>query len=315
MRFLRISSDGDTLRIVERTGAEASPVAPEDVDQAIEEIVGHFGDEAREAMRDALDADLAQVPTEMPRWSHCFVDPEARLWVKRFRSPRAPADEPAEWEVYDPVGRYLGRLDLPLGGSPAPRFRGGLLVGVGEDELGVPHVAVLEVNTEAEPPGEFVNLSCRVCDVELELLAVLGWIRRERSYDPSVRPLPGSDPISDTGIDGQWPGAGGRPSGRPGSIDTEWNGGGRTDRCSGCWSGMSTGSSQGQRGFIRTGDRNAYQHPVIEAIDLETGTVTRSMRIPRLLWGFAGPGPVVFGPDVDPAGNPLFCVVQSHAAN
>jgi len=62
---------------------------------------------------------------------------------------------------------------------------------------------------------------------------------------------------------------------------------------------------EGQRGFIRIGDRNAYQHTVIEAIDLQTGTVTRSMRIPRLIWGFAGPGPVVFGPDMDPAGNPL----------
>ena len=46
------------------------------------------------------------------------------------------------FDVFDPDGRYLGRIDFPfaLSRSPRPILRGNLIYGVTQDELEVPYL-------------------------------------------------------------------------------------------------------------------------------------------------------------------------------
>jgi hypothetical protein len=51
-------------------------------------------------------------------------------------------DEGRVVDIFDPEGRYLGRIGLPfmLSMNPPPVFRDGFLYAVTEDELEVPYV-------------------------------------------------------------------------------------------------------------------------------------------------------------------------------
>jgi hypothetical protein len=152
MRFVRISPAGDTVVVVDHLGRAPTPVTPADVDRAIERMVGRFGNDARAAMREALQIERDRIPDEMPRWEACYVDPEGRLWVQRFHdADREPMDA-VPWEVYDPDGVYLGVVRLPFVGSPAPAQAGDWLVGVTQDRFEVPQVVVVEVQVDGQMP-------------------------------------------------------------------------------------------------------------------------------------------------------------------
>ncbi|HEU0014452.1 MAG TPA: 6-bladed beta-propeller [Longimicrobium sp.] len=93
---------GDTLRIVER----AAPPVP--VSRA-----------EREALPPALKAfaeqggrvDLSRIPRYKPAFTQVQVDDRGYLWVR----PSLPAGEPnASFDVFEPEGRYLGRVHLPF---------------------------------------------------------------------------------------------------------------------------------------------------------------------------------------------------------
>jgi hypothetical protein len=138
LRFVRISPEGDTLRIVERA-AERSRVTAEDRERAILALVDRYGEH--------LTVEEGAVPDVMPLWSGFFIDPEGRLWVERFQPPGAPLLEPRTWEIYDPEGIYLGALDLLMASEPTPALRNDRLAGSVTGELGVPYVIVYELLT------------------------------------------------------------------------------------------------------------------------------------------------------------------------
>jgi CRISPR/Cas system CMR subunit Cmr4 (Cas7 group RAMP superfamily) len=50
-------------------------------------------------------------------------------------------------EIYDPDGRYLGVVDLPIMNRPTPAVRGNRIAGVVRDELDVEYVVVLELGS------------------------------------------------------------------------------------------------------------------------------------------------------------------------
>jgi hypothetical protein len=137
--FVRYSSDGDTLTIVQRTADPAQAVTGADRSHAVEQLRDRFGD--------ALQVDTGDIPDRMPYWSELFIDREGRLWVERFEGGRREALAPRTWEIYDQEGVFMGALDLPLEGSPVPTVRNDRIVGVVRDELNVPHVVIFELLT------------------------------------------------------------------------------------------------------------------------------------------------------------------------
>jgi len=81
------------------------------------------------------------VPETLPHFEALEVDREENLWV---RAAVAPSDSILEYLVFDPQGKMLGRLPVPLGLVHNPMVRldigGDYLLGVWEDELGIQSV-------------------------------------------------------------------------------------------------------------------------------------------------------------------------------
>ncbi len=137
-RFVKRSIAGDTLEVRDREAAPR-PVTRAAIDAVMSELRHRFDD--------SVDADLADIPDRLPHWEDFVVDDRGRLWVERFRVPGEGSGSEAEgeWEVYGEDGEFLGAVRLPIRSTPAPRFFGGRIIGVTQDELGVPFVVVLEV--------------------------------------------------------------------------------------------------------------------------------------------------------------------------
>ena len=72
------------------------------------------------------------------------ADDQEWLWVCPYSKP---ADQDRVLDVFDPSGRYLGRVRMPfqLAPLPLPVFRNGMVYGVTRDSLGVNHVVVGQV--------------------------------------------------------------------------------------------------------------------------------------------------------------------------
>jgi sugar lactone lactonase YvrE len=84
------------------------------------------------------DIDPNRIPDHHPAWKGFSVGPDGYLWVV----PET-ADSTTAIDVFEPTGRYLGRLELdamirPL--YPGPLVRGNRLYGIAQDELGVSYV-------------------------------------------------------------------------------------------------------------------------------------------------------------------------------
>lgn len=129
-RLARLGPDGDTTRVVERE-APPVPVAAAERDEAIERMKWFTDRGGR--------IDPGRIPARKPAYQHVIVDGDGGLWVR----PALPAGEAgAAYDVFDPEGRYLGRVRLPGGmdAFPPPVIRGGALYGVVQDSLGVAYV-------------------------------------------------------------------------------------------------------------------------------------------------------------------------------
>lgn len=131
-RVYRLTAEHDTLRIVER---EYEPVAVTEADreQALQEL-----DWFRER---GGKVDPGRIPDEKPGIHRLFVDEVGHLWVQPYR----PHGEPnRSFDVFDPAGRYLGRLTLPVAieMTPEPVVAEDRIVALQQDELGVPFVVV-----------------------------------------------------------------------------------------------------------------------------------------------------------------------------
>jgi hypothetical protein len=129
--LFRVSGKGDTLRRVTRA-FDAVPVTSEDVDSAVTGLEWFT--------KQGGKVDRSRIPGVKPALRGLFVADDGHLWV----APTTPdrADNGYVFDIFDPDGRYLGRVRLPFNLSryPPPMIRSGIVLGVTEDELEVPFV-------------------------------------------------------------------------------------------------------------------------------------------------------------------------------
>lgn len=132
--FARVSLAGDTMRVV-RKDFEPAPVTHEDRDEALERL-DWFRSQGGEV-------DPSRIPDTKPAYRWLAASPSGHLWV-------APVVEEADvgsvLDIFDPEGRYLGRVDLPvtLTGRTLV-FRDDQIYGLTTDELDVSYVVRLRV--------------------------------------------------------------------------------------------------------------------------------------------------------------------------
>lgn len=130
-RFVSRSLVGDdTLRIIER---EYEPVAVSGADR--DSALISLEDFVKEGGR----IDPSRIPGTKPAYSAFFLDRDENVWVLPFTET---AQQDRLVDVFDPEGRYLGRVSLPfkLQSSPWPVITDRHLYAVTEDDLGVQYV-------------------------------------------------------------------------------------------------------------------------------------------------------------------------------
>lgn len=136
--FAHVSLANDTMRVV-RKDFEPARVTSEDREEALERL-DWFRNQGGEV-------DPSRIPDTKPAYRWLAVEPDGHVWV-------APVVEDADvgsmLDVFDPEGRYLGRVDVPvsLAGS-ALVFRNDRIYGLATDELDVTYVVRLRVEREA----------------------------------------------------------------------------------------------------------------------------------------------------------------------
>lgn len=141
-RVAHISLQGDTTRVIRRE-SEPVPVNAAEKD-AVVQAMNWFTDQGGRVEK-------SRIPDEHPAFSRINVDREGYLWV----SPTTPRQEevtaetvntprPSVFDVFDPEGRYLGRLraGLPL---IRPVITGSHIYGLTADERGVQYVVRLRI--------------------------------------------------------------------------------------------------------------------------------------------------------------------------
>ncbi len=122
--------DGDTVRIITKEYRPA-PVTGADVDEARKNIEWFT--------RQGGKANMSDLPSHKPALSSFLVDDRGYLWVKPITDK--PDSENNDRDIFDPEGRYLGRLTLPFHLSyPRAKIYGDMMYGVITDELEVPYV-------------------------------------------------------------------------------------------------------------------------------------------------------------------------------
>lgn len=133
---------GDTLRVVERA---ASPVevAPSERDSVPAQLKWFTDQGGR--------IDLSRVPRHKPAFTSIRTDDRGWLWVR----PSLPATERnAALDVFDPEGRYQGRVSLPIEHDERMPLviRGDRIYAVVVNDAGVPQVVRfrIEGRTAAE---------------------------------------------------------------------------------------------------------------------------------------------------------------------
>ena len=127
--FHHVTMDGDTTRTIQR---QFSPVP----------VTGAERDEAMEGLewftRQGGKVDAGRIPGVKPAYVEIFEAADGHLWVKASRAE----GQPPVYDLFDPEGRYLGRLSLPEGVADSDLFdvRGGLVYFSVEDEDEVQYV-------------------------------------------------------------------------------------------------------------------------------------------------------------------------------
>ena len=78
-------------------------------------------------------------PARFPEYADLVVDPAEHLWVLEYTSPGAMEHEALKALVFDPTGRWLGRIQFPMRFRPLDIGRDYVL-GARSDEFDVPRV-------------------------------------------------------------------------------------------------------------------------------------------------------------------------------
>jgi len=132
----RRSLDGSLARII-RWAAEPRPIS--------QEVISRYRSDYVEGRTDPNDRRRAEslmqempFPEILPTYQGLLVDALDYLWVEQFR---APWEEQPVWWVFDPTGKWLGELRLPMG------FRilevgSDYILGHRRDENGVEYVSL-----------------------------------------------------------------------------------------------------------------------------------------------------------------------------
>lgn len=124
------AADGRLLRIV-RTHRPLRRVTSADIDRV---IASAGADDV--LMRRMLAA--APPPDFFPAYQQVVADSDGFVWVREYAEGDAPS---AQWQVFDPDGRWLGKVTLPVP-LTVTQITHDEIVGVWRDDLDVEHVRV-----------------------------------------------------------------------------------------------------------------------------------------------------------------------------
>ncbi len=132
---------GDTLRVVERAAAPVA-VSAEERDSVPAQLKWFTDQGGR--------VDLSRVPRQKPAFVSIRTDDRGWLWVR----PSLPASESATaFDVFDPEGRYQGRLALPIQHEDRMPLviRGDHVYAVVLSDAGAPQVARFRIEGRTRP--------------------------------------------------------------------------------------------------------------------------------------------------------------------
>jgi sugar lactone lactonase YvrE len=144
-RVHKIDAAGDTLLTITRP-YEPIPVTASEVDSAVAQMKWFTDQGGR--------IDRSKFPSHKPSLSRLFVTRAGYLMVSpTTREPGSGWQTMgSRLDVFEPSGRYVGRLELPDGmriANPEPVFEGDRVYGVLRDELDVPYVVRLRLQDGA----------------------------------------------------------------------------------------------------------------------------------------------------------------------
>lgn len=132
-RLVRRSLEGDTLLIVDRD-YRAVPVTPAERDEALS------SDGFRRMREMGGEVDPGRIPANKPAFGAVTIDSRRHLWV---RAVTANEDE-TYLDVFDPDGKYLGRLRAPYR-LDFFRVKGDAVYAIVTDDLDVQYVVRLRI--------------------------------------------------------------------------------------------------------------------------------------------------------------------------
>lgn len=83
------------------------------------------------------------IPERRPAYSEIAVGPDGHVWVEHHRRYRERG--PTSWSVFDPDGRWLGDVRVPVHLNEVVVSRHGI-AGVARDRVGVERVQLYRVD-------------------------------------------------------------------------------------------------------------------------------------------------------------------------
>lgn len=143
-RMFELAPSGDTLRTITRDHTPL-PVTDADLAEAREELEWF--------VQEGGQVDWSRIPSHKPAIEYAFLDDRGYLWVW----PVMPSGrEGLALDVFDPTGRYLGRVEspVPIATRPVPVVRDSMLYAVTRSELDVPFVVRLRIDRPDPGPME-----------------------------------------------------------------------------------------------------------------------------------------------------------------
>lgn len=86
-------------------------------------------------------------PGELPMFDDLYVDADGNLWVME---PRVVRSDPVTADVFDPTGRLLGSVALPLAFSPL-EIGHDYILGIWHDDMDIQHVRMYRISRPPLP--------------------------------------------------------------------------------------------------------------------------------------------------------------------
>jgi hypothetical protein len=133
-RFHQVTFEGDTVRTVERAFTPP-PVTAAEKDSVLAAMTWFTEQGGR--------VDRSRVPDQKPAYQSLVVDEDGFLWVW----PHQAAGQDPALDLFDPEGRYLGRIGtgVPIPMHPRPVIRGDRFYAVLRDDLDIQYVTRFRV--------------------------------------------------------------------------------------------------------------------------------------------------------------------------